>query len=99
LAVDQCLTQIEATIGYAKESDAVLDTIGQQAQQVEHSAQQMTQTLLQQDQSSQQIDHSVQQLGEMSDQQSEQGRKVLKTADHVSNISQLLREEANRFSQ
>ncbi len=97
-AVDQCLTQIEATIGFARQSDSVLDSISQQAQQVEHSAQQMTQTLLQQDQSSQQIDRSVQQLGQMSDEQSEQGQKVLKSADNVNNISYLLKNEAGRFS-
>jgi methyl-accepting chemotaxis protein len=97
-AVDQCLTQIEATIGFARQSDSVLDSISQQAQQVEHSAQQMTQTLLQQDQSSQQIDRSVQQLGQMSDEQSEQGQKVLKSADNINNISYLLKNEAGRFS-
>lgn len=97
-AVDQCLTQIQTTIGFARQSDEVLDTIRQQAGQVEQTAQQMTATLQQQDQSSQQIDHSVQQLSQMSERQYEQGQKVLKSADHVSQISLLLKEEANRFS-
>jgi methyl-accepting chemotaxis protein len=97
-AVDQCLTQIQTTIGYAKQSDEVLDTIRQQAGQVEQTAQQMTATLQQQDQSSQQIDRSVHQLSQMSESQYEQGQKVLKSADHVSQISLLLKAEANRFS-
>ena len=97
-AVDQCLTQIQTTIGYARQSDEVLDTIRRQAGQVEQTAQQMTATLQQQDQSSQQIDRSVQQLSQMSEHQYEQGQKVLKSADHVSQISLLLKEEANRFS-
>jgi len=97
-AVDQCLTQIQSTIGFARQSDEVLNTIRQQAAQVEQTAQQMTATLQQQDQSGQQIDHSVQQLSQMSESQYEQGQKVLKSADHVSHISLLLQEEANRFS-
>lgn len=96
-AVDQCLTQIQTTIGHARESDSVLDTIRQQAGQVEQTAQQMTASLQRQNQSSQQIDQSVQQLGQMSEIQYEQGQDVLKSADQLSNISELLREEANRF--
>ncbi len=96
-AVNLCLTRLNDTVRFAKQSGEQLADIAEQSRRVSDSAEVMAETLQQQSSASTEIAQSAQQLSDMTKTQNKQGARVLKSAYHLEKVTDILATESGRF--
>lgn len=95
--VNQCLQQLQDTIRYAGESGELLKNIATQAQKVSQSVDNMANALQQQSVASNEIAGSAQHLNGLTQEQNKKGGKMLDSASHLEQVTDMLTEKAACF--